>query len=291
MSYPYFTNDRGHSTPRRDLRGAGIWQGSIHKKPWQYLITAVIPILDHSNETEVCVELLRLQTCKPYIILVDTGSTEDHVTKTLPLRGPDLEIHTIRRQAAVGPSDVIANALDLGFSIAETPYVFTTHQDCFLKTRTLLEFMAYQLPGKAAVGYQLTERPHRDWQSHLGHTCTLFDLATWDRIGATWSLRRAPALQGLGRHHPGVAIDAFMDTEATMNYCFSHAKVETAIIGTETNYERNQDEFIDHCRSLVCSSLYSAEHHTAALGWSRQAMLEAWERIRTWKASGPADPD
>jgi len=279
------------TAPHRELHGTAVYQGDLPRKPWEYLITAAIPTLDHPQETQCCVEVLRAQTCRPYIILVDTGSTEDNFRQLSNLRGNDLEIHTIRRQASIGPSDIIAAALDLTFALAETPYVFTTHQDCFLKSRTLLEFLANQIPGKAAIGYQLTERPHRNWRNHLGHTCTLFDLPTWDRIGATWTLRRATAMQGVGRHHPGNDEETFIDTEATMNHCFEKAHVKTAIIGTETNYVRNTDDYIDHCRSLTCSSIYSHPHHEKALTWSRQAMLEAWSRIEQWKLYGPADPE
>ena len=266
------------------------WQGKLHRKPWHYAITAAIPCFNHARETALVIELLRLQTCRPYIILVDTGSTPRELAKLEALRAQDLELHLLRRNAMQHPCDSIASAMDLAFSLADTPYIFTTHQDCFLRARHFLQHLLDNIHGLAAIGYQLSPRKFPGWEQHLGHTATLFSLAEWDRLGATWSLRRAASLLGIGRPANGLfALDS-IDTEAAFNARFIQAGAKTAFVGTEQNFVRTKDDFIDHCRSLICTGLYYPDHYAVARTWADDAMLEAAKRIRLWRSSGPADP-
>lgn len=50
------------------------WEGLCQTKPWEYEITAAIPCLNTSETLPICIELLRLQTNRPFILLIDTGS-------------------------------------------------------------------------------------------------------------------------------------------------------------------------------------------------------------------------
>ena len=266
------------------------WLGVVIPKPWDHLITAVIPCLDHARETEICIRLLQLQSCRPHIILIDTGSTKAELRKLELLRRTDVELHIIRRAAIQHPCDLIASALDLGFSLADTPYVFTTHQDVFLRSRHFLQFLVDTIHGLAAVGYQITPRQHPTWHEELGHSATLWSLAEYDRLGLSWSLRRAARILGHGRpHNPTTALDS-IDTEACINTLLRFAHARVAFVGTEINFMRTLDENIDHCRSLICSSLYNPARHLAAQTEMANAIGDARRRIQTWENSGPADP-
>lgn len=276
--------------PIRRLPPPATWTGTLLPKPWDHLITAVIPCLDHATETAACIRLLQLQTCRPHIILVDTGSTAAELHRLDSLRRTDVELHMIRRAAVRHPCDLIASALDLGFSLADTPYVFTTHQDCFLRNRHFLQHLVDNIHGLAAIGYQLTPRHFPEWHNHLGHTATLFSLTEYDRLGLTWSLRRAAFLLGHGRPHNPHTTQGSIDTEAAINTLMNQRAARIAFVGTECNHARTLDDNIDHCRSLVCSSLYNADHHAQATAWTKHALTEARQRIKAWENSGPADP-
>ena len=130
------------SVPTIPIRGSAgplTWEGVCARKPWQHQVTVALPCLDHADETAICVELLRCQSVPPYFILVDTGSRPDQAKRLRAMRAPDLEVHSLRINGARHPSAPIANALDLCFSLAATPYVFTTHQDCFARRPDLLD--------------------------------------------------------------------------------------------------------------------------------------------------------
>ena len=66
------------------------WEGSCEKKPWKYKATAVIPCLNTSETLRTCIELLRLQKERPYIMIIDTGSRSDHLDSVLDLRDEDV---------------------------------------------------------------------------------------------------------------------------------------------------------------------------------------------------------
>lgn len=279
------------TVPITGERDPVAWQGRLQRKPWHYMITAAIPCLNHAAETELVVELLRLQTCRPFIILVDTGSSRRELAKLESLRAADVELHLLRRNAMQHPCDSIASAMDLAFSIADTPYVFTTHQDCFLVARHFLQHLMDNIHGLAAIGYRLSPRKFSGWEQHLGHTATLFSLAEWDRLGCTWSLRRAASLLGVSRPANSLQVLDAIDTEAAFNARFLQAGAKTAFVGFEQNFVRTLDDNIDHCRSLVCTSLYDPNHHRTARLDAHDAMRAARDRIRRWSASGPCDPE
>jgi len=267
------------------------WQGKLKKKPWHYTITAAIPCLDQARETGLVIELLRLQTCRPYMILVDTGSSPRELAKLEKLRADDCELHLLRRNAQQHPCDSIASAMDLAFSIADTPYVFTTHQDCFPRSRHLLQHLMDNIHGLAAIGYRISPRLYQGWETQLGHTATLWSIAEYDRLGATWSLRRAAAILGQGRPANDTHALWQVDTEAAINAVFAQRAAHTAFIGFEENWVRTRDDFIDHPRSLACTRLYFPAQYDKQRALADDAIREATERIRQWRSTGPADPD
>lgn len=278
-----------NTIPIKNPAGLANFQGTCARKPWDYPITAVIPCLDHAEETALCVELLRLQTIRPYIMLVDTGSEQHQFADLCRLRAEDLEIHTIRSNGTPHPCDIIAAALDLCFSLADTPYIYTTHQDVFLRSRYFLEYLYTNIPGMAVLGYRLSPRNNIQWQKMFGHTATLFDLAKWDEIGATWTLRRASRQQGCNHKMPPPGELWYIDTEHAANTSIIASGHKIGFCGTEENLQRTVDDNIDHCRSLICTSLYAPEYHARALIWTELAKQEARARIRSWQLYGPAE--
>lgn len=276
--------------PLRNERDPVTWQGKLHRKPWHYAITAVIPCIDHPRETAIAIELLRLQTCRPYVILVDTGSRDADLRRLEALRAEDCELHVIRRHAMMHPCDAIASAMDLAFSLADTPYVYCTHQDCFLRSRHFLQHLLDNIHGLAAIGYRLSPRNFPGWEKMFGHTATMFSTAEYDRLGLTWSLRRAAYILARARPENYREQIPLVDTEACINELLIRSGVRTAFVGQEENFIRTRDDWIDHPRSVACTKLYHADRYPARRHDCDLAMAEARDRIRHWRSTGPADP-
>ena len=147
---------------RRGVMQAKPWEGACSHKPWQYDAAVMIPVLDCVEPLPLVVDLLRLQTLKPYIILVDTGSLPEHFAKVESLRAPDLEVHSLRLNGFEHSSQSVAMACDVGFAVCQSRFLFLTHTDCFLRSRTVLEEFAELCQDHPVVGYQISPRPHED---------------------------------------------------------------------------------------------------------------------------------
>jgi hypothetical protein len=91
--------------------------GRISKKPWDYLVSVCIPHIDTPEQLELCVGLVRQQTIRPYIMVIDTGSPPEVCEKIEKLRDQDLEVHYIKSHSYVHSSAAVSAALDLGFAI------------------------------------------------------------------------------------------------------------------------------------------------------------------------------
>lgn len=136
------------------------WEGDVSLKPWDFQVTAAIPVLDTWETLEVVVELLRAQTNRPFIMVIDTGSLDENLRKIEAMRDEDLEVHTIRLNAVKHPSDFPAMAMDLAMTLCRTPYMLATHADCFLKKQTLVEDMVQMVKDiSPVVGYEITPEP------------------------------------------------------------------------------------------------------------------------------------
>lgn len=266
------------------------WEGDCKLKPWDYEITAVIPVLDTYESLSICVQLLKLQTIKPYIIVIDTGSTEDNFKKIEKLRDHDLEVHSIRLNGVEHPSDFVSMAMDLGQSLCRTKYMFATHADVFLMKRNFLEKLHsicgdnQKDPKKyPVVGYEISPRQHSDWKGMISHTASMYYLRILDKIGFGWSLRRLSALYDLPDYKPNPMRPNWPDTEILGNVILRQNDIPTKIVGKENNFQRNKDENIDHCRSITSGLLYSPEYYDKAKVWYEEAKKEAIDRIKLWK--------
>jgi glycosyltransferase involved in cell wall biosynthesis len=259
------------------------WEGNCHKKPWEYPITAVIPCLNTSETLPLCVELLRLQTTPPYILVIDTGSSEEHLAQVEALRSDDLEVLALRLNGVQHPSDFVSMAMDCAFTMCRTEFLFATHADCFLRRRDFLEELMEKCKVSPVVGYEISPRAHADWHGMLSHTASMYHMPTMDRIGFGWSLRRLCNLFNLTDHKPNPLRPGWPDTEILGNYILRHHKIKPLLIGSEQNFSRQVDDNIDHFRSYTSAKLYSPQFFAQASTWFALAKKEALERIEEWK--------
>lgn len=272
------------------LRGPEInttmkpWEGSDVKKPWHYKVTAVIPLVDTHETILICNELLRLQSEKPYILLIDTGTCGDTRRQMEKLQESDCEVHFIRLNGVLHPSDFPAMAMDVAFALCRTDYLFATHADCFLRNRTFLaELVELCQTVSPVVGYEMSPRAHSDWHGMVSHTATMYHMPTMDKIGFAWSLRRLCNMYNIKDYKPTPLRPNWPDTEILGNYILRYNKIKPHLIGHEQNFARQKDDNIDHLRSYTSGKLYSPPYFKQATQWFELAKSEANERIENWK--------
>jgi hypothetical protein len=268
------------------------WRGRCPRKPWEYRVTAVIPVMDTHESLALCVELLRLQTERPYIIVVDTGSLPENLEKILDMHADDLEVQCIRQNGTLHPSDPVCFALDLAQSMCRTEFMFCTHSDAFLMRRNFLEWLL-GLCGEEerslhpVVGYEISPRNHDDWKGMVSHTATMYHMPTMDKIGFGWSMRRIASVCGLKNQEPHPDRPNWPDTETLGNMILREHGVKVRIIGSESNFARNADENIDHARSITLGLLYAPDYLKTASEWFKDAMQQAKSRIDLWRSTNP----
>lgn len=260
------------------------WEGSCEKKPWQYKVTVAIPVLDTFDQLELCIKLIRMQTEKPYIVIIDTGSCSEQFEKIESLRDDDLEVHALRLNGVLHPSDFPAIAMDLAFSLCRTEFLFATHADCFLRRRDFIEHLLTLCPKESpVVGYEISPRGHNDWHEMVSHTASMYYMPTMDRIGFGWSMRRLCNYYNISDYRPNVSRPQWPDTEILGNYILRTNKIKPYLIGSEENFERKKDENIDHFRSFTSGKLYSPDYYKKATEWYEDAKKEALERLKSWE--------
>lgn len=266
------------------------WRGPCKRKPWEYRVTAVIPVIDTFESLEICIEILRMQTERPYIVVVDTGSQKDSIDKILNMHSEDLEVHCIRHNGTLHPSDPVSVAMDMAQSLCRTEYMFATHSDAFLVRRDYIQWLLSMCGDEddglfPVVGYEMSPRQHDDWMGMVSHTATMYHIPTMDRIGFGWSMRRLASIFGLDSQEAHPDRPNWPDTEILGNLILRENGVPVKIIGKESNFERNKDNNIDHARSISLGMLYSREYHLSAMSWFKEAMRDAQNRIEKWKKS------
>ncbi len=260
------------------------WEGNCKKKPWEYDVTAVIPVLNTSETLRYCIDILRLQTVKPYIIIIDTGSQTNHLEETLKLRDEDVEVHSVVLNGVMHPSDYPAMAMDMAMSLCRTKYLFATHADVFLKRKDFVEDLICMCDENCpVVGYELSPRPHNDWKGMISHTATMYHMKTMDKIGFGWSLRRLCHEYDIVNYKPDPMRPNWPDTEILGNYILRKYKINCKIIGHEENQQRTNDENIDHFRSYTSGKMYSPIYFKKTKEWFDDAVKNAQERIEEWK--------
>jgi hypothetical protein len=267
-------------------KGSGGWVGGMARKPWDYRVTATLACLDSPDIVGLAVDLLRLQTERPYLIVVDTGSSAENLDRLEALRGDDLEIHHIRAGAYQHSSDPVALACDLAQARCQTDYLYFTHADCFTRRRGWLADLLWLCDSSTpVVGYQLTDRSHatESWRGMFGHTALMTHVPTVRKANAWWSYQW---MLDMG-DRPGS--EEYWDTEVGFFWSLKRAGITPKLIGSERNYARNVDDNIDHVRSYASRQIYgdgigTDDYRANVERWFADAAREARERIARWRA-------
>lgn len=265
----------------------GDFKGSLLKHPCNNRVCAAIPHFDTVEPLRACVDLLRNQTERPHILIVDTGSPR-RVCEKLEQVFPegDVEIHYMRAHGWTHASEPVAAALDWAQAICRSPLLFHTHADCFLRDRKFLErYTKVCSHRNPVIGYRMSPRAGTDeWEWMVSHTATLLYMPTIHRCGATWSYQRVHALG-----YDSTLLPGWPDTETGFNNALRDAGIEPSFIGDDINLKRQTDAQIDHVRSYAGSSMYHAEYHAKAKEWMKEALSEARKRVRQWAAMNLAE--
>lgn len=259
------------------------WEGEVVAKPWDYKVTAAIPVLDTYEQISICLQILRMQTERPFITIIDTGSCDEQLEMMQSLRAEDVEVHCLRFNGVKHPSDFPAVAMDLAFSMCRTEYLFATHADVFLRRRDFVADMLERCQKSKVVGYEISPRAHHDWKGMVSHTATMYHMPTMDQIGFGWSLRRLCSIFGIEDSKPNPNTPGWPDTELLGNYLLRQHDMKPEIVGKEDNFLRTKDENIDHFRSFTSGKLYSHSYYKVVSRWFEQAKRDALERIDEWK--------
>jgi hypothetical protein len=261
------------------------WEGRVAKRPWHWKVTAVVPHLDTVEPLAVVLDLLRLQTEPPYLLVIDTGSPPAVCRELECMRAPDCEVHFVRGHGYLHSSAPVTVAMDLAMALCRTEYLYTTHADVFLRRRDYLEWLLTQCsPSCPAVGYEMSPRSWatQQWRGMVSHTASMLHVPTLRRAGVLWNMEFAYELAGwVGR-----AANGWPDTETGMNLIMRRAGLRPKIIGPERNYSLHQDANLTHVRSYPGTKAYSPQdpYHAKAAGWMVAALAEARERAVRWRA-------
>jgi hypothetical protein len=275
---------------------ADKWQGSAAKRPWAYRVSVALPHLDTPDELEACVDLLRLQTERPYLIVVDTGSPPEVCERLERLRSEDLEVHFVRAHGYVHSSAPVTTAMDLAFALCRTPYLLATHTDVFARRRDWVAWMlAHCSEGRPVAGWEMSPRSaSAKWKGTVSHTSTIFYMPTMRRIGATWSVERWYERNGVPAH----ATVGWPDTESTMRDCLDGAGIVPLLLGPEGNYRLDlgvasyigdPTVWYEHARSIAGTKAYCQGTHLRenALVYGGKALADARRRAADWKEGRP----
>lgn len=288
----------GEFAPRRNEGfNSEPWKGPFRKKPWSFEVTVSIPVIGGVDAISAIVELYRLQSVRPFIQLIDTGSRSEDFARIEALRAEDVEVHQLRFSGVKHPSDFPAIAMDLAFSSARTPFLLATHADCFPMSKRLVEELLEECRSAGVVGYQISPRPHSGWEEMVGHTLTMFDMKVIDQINGGWSLRRLvnnfdhPDGIPAGHEINSALSPNWPDTEILINCQLKKAGIRPLIIGTELNAQRTLDHRIDHCRSWASANLYSLSSDYAKKSgqWIAEAIRSAKRRADQWRSEADRD--
>lgn len=261
--------------------GEGSYHGWMPRKPWDYELAVMIPVLDSADLVKAAVRCWRNQTVSPYLILIDTGSNADTGCDLDNLRSYDLEIHTIAAHGWRHSSAPVSAALDLAFAVCQTERLLLTHCDVFPKhDKVLEELVGLSDASKPVVGYQMSRRFGSDeWLQCVSHACTMLHMPTVRRSRLTWNL--LTALESDDELN-----DRFLgwpDTETQFGRALKEEGIAPHFLGREPNLSVYEDERIVHWRSAP-----SVRHYLPKQRDLRHLGLEPWLALTT--ALGRAAP-
>lgn len=257
--------------------------GVLSRKPWDYPVTVCMAHLDTPDIIPTTIALHNLQTIKPYILVIDTGSSDENSALLELNRAENVEIHYLRGHGWLHSSEVIAAALDVAHAVCRTEFLFHTHVDCFLRRRDWLAYlMSICNSTNPVVGYQMSERRNAEADLCIGHVAAMCHVPTLVRHGVTWNM---------ARHHDLRATHTFAggwpDTETGFNRCIRAAGFMPQFVGRETNYERQITNDFDHPRHYTASNVYTVASHIYRINraaWMEAALSDAKLRIHEWES-------
>jgi hypothetical protein len=262
------------------------WEGRCERRPWDWLVTAVIPHLETPELLPVIIRSLRLQHEAPRILIIDTGSRRSIEDDLEKLRDEDVDIHYLRNSGYKHRAMSVTVALDLGMQLAQTPWIYFTHTDCFPVRQNLLEDM--RLRCNPVVGYEISPRDpvSSDWRGMVGHTCLMVYAPVIRKLGITWDIQRCielPEYWNGVRNNPS----EWPDTETGFNLLLRKHGIQPNIIGRELNVPRFRDGNIDHVRSYTSTRLYRSNDmiKKAVESIMTCARLECENRCSEWEAA------
>ena len=150
------------------------WENTVRVKPWEYRCTVTLACLDTPDDVAAVVRLWRAQTVRPYIMVIDTGSTPENLNKLLALRADDVEVHCLQPNAWLHPCDAPAIACSLAADLCRTKHLIFTHSDVYPCRRDLVEeLLALCVAKSPVVGYSISKpRPYEVKDTWVGHQLT-----------------------------------------------------------------------------------------------------------------------
>lgn len=242
-----------------------------------------IPHLDTFECLEVAIELWRMQTLRPYLIVVDGGSPPATRARLERLRADDLEIHYVAGHGYRHSSECVTVQLDLAQALCRTKLLFHTHTDVFPRRRDLLETWARMCNvNNPAVGYRMSPRDWitKEWEWMIGHSALMLYMPSIHRAGATWSFQRMHYAFG----YPWQKGHGWPDTECGFNHAIRDAGIVPVFLGYDQNNKRMVDDNIDHPRSFTGRKVYAAGDALTVdtFNWMDAAIQEAWQRVCLW---------
>ena len=231
-------------------------------KPWlEHRLTVCIAHLEMPEFLFAVCQLWLLQTIKPFILVMDTGSTSKASQGLLE----ELESHPSIEVARLGivsgvqhSSDRVAHAMDYGFSRCPTEFLLSTHLDLFVQRRDIAERMMQLCDAQTpVVGWEMSPRGAGEKgilngslsDGIPGHMLTMFHMPTMDCIGAGWSLRRGHHCFGLPREKNDIS--GWPDTEVCLGKVLEQNGIVPHLIGRETNASFQATEDWIHLRSAT----------------------------------------
>lgn len=253
------------------------------KSPTEYSVTAAIPHLNTIEPLKLVIELLRLQTERPFIMVIDTGSPPEVLAELYELRAEDVEIHSVAAHGYNHSSEPVAVALDVAHALCRTPWLFHTHTDCFPRRRDLLETWARLANvNTPVIGYRMSPRDWitTEWEWMVGHTALMLFMPPLHTIGASWNFQRMHYAFGYMLDNLG----GWPDTETGFNHALREAGIKPIFLGFDRNHDRQITDDYDHVRSFSGSSVYNqGSYSKVAAEWMVAALSEARERVEKWK--------
>ena len=268
------------------------FEGTAAVKPWEYRVQVVIPHLDTPDILELGIQLWRLQTVRPFICVVDTGSNAENVRRLLALESDDVEVHFVRSRGQRHLSSLVSVALDVAAANNLQEFQFQTHTDVFPMRRDILSDLISRCgPATPVVGYEISPRNHVVgaiswlWRGMVGHTCTMLHAPTIRQHGIAWHLERGHEDLGLARLPPQNT-----DTEVPFNLLLRKAGITPVLIGHDENHKRHTTADFDHFRSYGSSMLYSPGYFSRCSEWAQAAIVDARKRLAIWTEESNAQP-